>query len=157
MGTLQRFVTAVQDWPVLVQGALGSGLFWLVLLVAQRTTAFLSSHIALQSKHRRQADLKNQLLRFHALKASAGADSAAVAGFASVLLYRTARPVIKALMWLTLGLVFQSVLGVLGVVGFVGCLYYLLTAFNIVRPLVFDGDIDQKIAELEQKLAELDA
>jgi len=157
MSVLQRLVTAVQDWPVLVQGALGSTLFWLVLLIGQRITAFLSSHIALQSKQRRQANVKNQLLRLHALKAAAVPDSVAAAGFASVLLYRTARPVIKALMWLALGLVFESVLGVLGVVGFVGCLYYLLTAFNIVRPLVFDGDIDQEIAKLERQLDELDA
>ncbi|GAW97997.1 hypothetical protein MTCD1_03655 [Colwellia marinimaniae] len=31
-------VNAVLEWPLIIQGALGSGLFWLLLLLGQKIT-----------------------------------------------------------------------------------------------------------------------
>lgn len=108
--------------------------------------------LAALSKQRKQTTLRDELFRFHAIKTQADPGAGY---FASILWYRASRHLIKAL-WLTFGLIFDAITGVLGVVGFVGCLYYLFATLNVVRPFAFEGDIDKRIEEIEEELSTLD-
>ena len=124
-----------------------------MLVLGQKLTALVSTKVSALSKRKRRGDLLTQLLRFQALKAS----SNELAGpYASILWYRASRSLIMGLMWLTLGLIFGSILPILGIVGFIGCLYYLFSALNVVRPLSYDGSIDERITELHEKIDEID-
>jgi hypothetical protein len=145
---MEKLVTAIENWPVLIQGAIGSALFWVLLVFCQKLTTFLSERFSTLSKKRRQSELLNQLLRFHALTTSPRDFGGP---YASVLWFRASRKVVKALIWLTFGLIFESII-TFGVIGFIGCLYYLFDAYNIVRPLNYDGDITKKIREIEEQL-----
>ena len=149
---MEKLITAIQDWPVLIQGAIGSALFWLLLVLGQKLTTFLSTKFSPLSKRMKKSDLVTQLLRFQALKTG---PHDLGGHYASILWYRASRSVIKALIWLALGLIFGSITNVLGVVGFFGCVYYLLSALDVVRPLNYEGDIGEKIREIEQKIEEI--
>jgi hypothetical protein len=118
---MEKLIASIQDWPVIIQGALGSALFALALFLGQRVTAYFVDAVRAQSKESRVRQLREQLIRFSALKAK---DHAERAYFASILWLRASRHVVKGLIWLALGLVSNSLLGVLGVVGFMGAIYY---------------------------------
>ena len=149
---MESLLSVVKDWPVIVQGALGSALFSALILIGQRSTAYLSGHVTSASKQRKFNRLKNELVRLNALS-STGNDAGAF--FAALLWLRASRPLIKALMWLTLGLIFNSFLSVLGVVGFLGCFYYLFPAFEVVKPIVYEGDVVARIQEIQGELESL--
>lgn len=150
----QSLIAAVQDWPVLIQGAIGSAIFWLVLLVGQKLTAFSSMKMREHSKERQKIFLFNEILRHKAIRDGGAFEAGAF--YAAVLWFRASRHVISGLIWLTLGLIFNAVSDVFGLVGFLGCLYFMFSALAIVKPLDFEGDISEKIAELETKRKELD-
>ena len=74
-----------------------------------------------------------------------------------MLWYRASREVIKALMWLTLGLFFTNIVGVWGAIGYLGCLYYLFFAFHVVRPISGRTDeLDQEIEKVKAAIAEIE-
>jgi hypothetical protein len=151
---MDSFWKAVQDWPVLLQGVIGSAIFWLILVVGQRVMSLLSKQFSKYSRDLRTTAVRTELLRLHARKTTTYAEGGP---YAALLLYRLARPLIMALMWLVLGLAFESLLGVLGVVGFFGCLVYLLAAYRVVRPAqIARADLDSQIAELQAKLTKLE-
>ena len=147
---MEKVIAAIQDWPVLMQAAIGSGLFWLLLVVGQWLTTSLSTQFSNLSKQRRKSVLLTEIIKLRALKTSL--DEVLGGSYASILWYRASRRVVMGLIWLTLGLIFGSIVDVLGIVGFIGCLYYLFSALNVVGTVSFEGDIDEKIKEMEKKL-----
>lgn len=151
---MEKLITSVQDWPVIIQGALGSALFALVLFVGQKVASYFLDTFRANSRQSRIRQLKEQLIRLKALKAK---DHSERGYYASLLWLRASRHVVKALIWLTLGLAFNSTLGVLGVIGFMGAIYYFFFALNIVKAIHYDGDITQKIEEIRAEMAELNA
>lgn len=150
---MHELVEAVKAWPVIVQGALGSALFWLVLLFGQRAahaTARRYSHI---SKNARMSWLINEQTK---CLASIAKPPEAFATFAIILLYRSSRHVLKALMWLVLGLLASTLSSWLGCIGFVGCLYYLFKAYEVVAPLDSEAHNEARLVELNAEYKKLD-
>jgi hypothetical protein len=92
---MQELIDAIKAWPIIIQGALGSALFWLVLVVGQKITNALSIRFSTQSKSRRRARLVNQGLRLRALIAGDGPDRAQTTYFFSALLYRASQAVTR--------------------------------------------------------------
>ncbi len=149
---MDKLISAVSDWPVLVQGAIGSALFWLVLVFGQKIAAYASVHFATRSRKKRKSALGIQIFRYSAIKA---VDPAEQAKYMSALWFRASRDLIKGLIWLALGLAFESVISILGMVGFFGCLYYLFAALEIVKPIDSPDDIDAEITRLKEELNRL--
>lgn len=151
---MDKFISAVQNWPVLVQGAIGSAIFWLILLIGQRATGFFSKIARDRAEGNQESHLFNELLRHRAVRDATHPES--TADFASLLWYRASRKLIVGLIWLSLGLMFSEVAQAFGVVGFIGCIFNLFGALNVVKPLNVEGDIDEKIGQFEAKLENLD-
>jgi hypothetical protein len=147
--SMGRLAHAIKDWPILVQGAIGSGLFWLFLVLGQKITALCSARLSVIFKERRNTVLFNQLLRIRAYYTSADATGGA---YATILWYRASRDLIKGLIWLALGLSFRTFIGVLGVVGFVGSLFYFFAALNTVKPMTDDGNLVEKEKQILEQL-----
>ena len=147
---LDRLVNAVTDLPVIVQGALGSALFALVLFVGQRVLAIAIARLAHSSKKRRKQALVDELA---ILNAASAKDVASETYYGVVVLYRTGRHLVRGLLWLTLGLVFGSTISVFGLIGYIGCLYYLFQALRLVE----GGDADNAEARLKEINTELNA
>lgn len=155
INVIKELLTAIQDWPALVQGVLGSAIFSLIVLVGQKVAGYVSKKIREHSKERQKIYLFNEIIRYRAVRD--GHEFETWAPYASVLWFRASRHVISGLIWLTLGLIFEAISAIFGLIGFLGCLYYLFAAASIVKPIEFKGDIDTKIAELETELGKLNA
>lgn len=151
---MNDLINVIKDWPALVQGALGSGIFWLVLYIGQKFTSLISDKAQLHSTKKNKKYLYNEILRHKAVRD--GNEFQSGAFYSSVLWFRASRNVINGLIWLTLGLIFGSIIGVFGIVGYLGCLYYLFTALNIVKPVNYKGeDINQEIEKLQKAYDEI--
>lgn len=148
---MNELIEQILAWPVIAQGALGSGLFSLILYLGQRGTLFLSGRLSRYS-HRRRVDK----LRFESIKykitLTEQPDRAALFG---VLLYKAFSRTIRGLIWLTLGLGFQLIIPVFGIIGCLGALFYLFDALLIFKPIDTSVDKDQRIKEIDTELAEL--
>jgi hypothetical protein len=147
--SMEKLLIAIQDWPVLIQGALGSALFAFVLFAGQKLTANLSDRYVNHSKQSRETRLRNQIIRLSALLAK---DNSERAFLSSVLWLRASRDVIKAFIWLALGLSSASFLPALGTVGYIGCIYYLFSALDVVKGISYDGNVGEQIAKLQAEI-----
>jgi cell division protein FtsB len=151
---MEKLITSIQDFPVIIQGAMGSALFALLLYIGQKIATYCLDSFRANSKKTRVRQLKEQYIRLRALKSE---DRAEAAYFASLLWLRASRHVVKAMIWLTLGLAFESAFGTLSVVGFMGAIYYLFFALNIVKPISYDGDLQKRITEILAEMRSLEA
>jgi len=140
---MQEIINIIKEWPVIVQGALGSGLFWLTLLIGQKIIEFLSYRYSKHSTKTRKTWLINRTAVI-GLRLSYSVEEQGV--YTSILLYRASRFLFHALMWLALGLTVQVIFVPLSIIGFLGCLYYLIKGISVV------GASSKSEKELEKEL-----
>jgi hypothetical protein len=149
---MDKLIAAITDWPALAQALVAAAAF--AALAAVGTKAYNSAYgfVASLSKGNRVYRLKNELIRCMAVKAGEGENLSANGLYAAILWYRAARQLIKALIWMTFGLV-ATPIPAFSTVGFLGCLFYLLSAFQVVRPYAGSiHDIDTKISDLKREI-----
>lgn len=148
---MEQLITSLKDWPVIVQGAVGSALFWIVLSALQ---ALIRKVGVLRSKHSqssRKSWLVSRLTKCQAFQI--GPDGYAESAFnVSVLIYRSLRDFFIAMMWLCLGLLLQPFVPMAGTVGFMGCLFYILKAYEDVRPLGENIDLKKEEEKIRIEL-----
>lgn len=149
---MDKLILVVKDWPVIVQGVIGSALFWLILLIGQHFSNFVS---ASYSRHSKQARLSWLTNRKAQLMGDASRSDAEFATYALILLYRASRHLFKGLMWLAMGLVFQSVFMPAGIIGFIGCLYYLLKGSEIVGPILSETGTPNELEAVKKEIIQL--
>lgn len=126
-----ELVNAIKEWPTIIQGALGSALFWLFLLLAQKAFHSIVQYMSKRSKGKRISWLVSRECKHSAF----GNPSDAAAAFAtSALIYRSLQHVYKALMWLGLGIVLSYFYQLTIVVGGIGFIYFLFKAYDEVSP-----------------------
>ena len=148
---METISNIIKDWPVIVQGALGSALFWLALIVGKKVIDFSKLLYSKHSESSRRTWLTN---RSGMIMLVLNKETDEQSHMASLLLYRASRYLFKALMWLVLGLLMQIVYPVIAVIGYLGCLFYLMEGFTIVGGT---GESEEElIKELETIRAELD-
>ena len=148
---MDEWIKVFSSWPIIVQGALGSALFWLILALGQRAVSFVSdrytgfSRIAKVSKLTDlQAKYLIALTKEHALTGA----------YVSVLIYRSLRHFFRAFLWLTVGLLLQSLAPIIGVIAYVGSLYYFFGAVDVVRPVDTAG-AKEKLEKVTMEIEEL--
>lgn len=153
---MSELIDEVMRWPIIFQGALGSGLFWIVLLIGQKAVDKVSSTYSHKSIAARKSWLVSEQFR-HALGCS-NLSHDEKAHFFSVLIYRSARHLYRSLMWFVLGFIANSFLNPLGVVGFVGSLFYLFKAYEIVSPNMNGPEESEKrLFEITEELKDLES
>lgn len=146
---MSSLLKAISDYPVIVQGALGSALFALCLYLGQKIAVSVREWVASLSVKKRRRYLTEEVIRYNAI---ASTDFATRAAFVSLMLLRASRSLFKALLWLTFGLISGSVIGVLGVVGYLGALYYLFLGLSTLAPTDKTVDPKERLAELRAEL-----
>jgi hypothetical protein len=140
------------EWPVIIQGALGSALFWCIIQLLQRAFEFLSSKFSRLSTGRRKSRVITLLSKYWIIDSEEWDEKAY---HTSIVIYRSLRDFYRAMIWLTLGLILNSLFDVLAVIGFIGCLFYLLSAINSVQAISVDGKHKDKIEKLVKELDEI--
>lgn len=148
---MQDFLNAIKEWPVIVQGALGSALFWGVSFVTQLAIEKGQKSTSAFTKKSKRRALRNERLRLSALKAKSESSKA---NYATYLIYTMSRPLITGLIWMVLGNIFATFMGVFSTIGYVGAFYYFLSALNIIKPIKYEGDIDDRLEEIKVKLSD---
>lgn len=151
---MDQLIEALRDWNIILQGAIGSALFYLFLKVGQKTTSYFLDNYKSFSKKTRIRQLREKIFRYSAINTK---DIHERTYYATILWYRASRHFIKGMIWMTLGLAFSFLLPVLGIVGFIGTLYYLFLALEIVKGINYDGDVTEKINEINKELKELES
>ncbi|MCZ8014493.1 MAG: hypothetical protein O9274_02230 [Limnobacter sp.] len=115
----------VLDLPVIVQGALGSALFWLVLELGQWVARQASST---RAKLGKQDQTATQIALASVLEKSPEARRFAFQGMVHGALHYT----VKALIFLAMGLSIQPIVPVVGTVGILAALIFLFRALAYV-------------------------
>jgi hypothetical protein len=153
---VNEVINTILAWPLIIQGALGSGLFWLVLLLGQKLTSIFSQVISQRSVSNEIEYLKTQRDKYIGLKAHYDKNIQAANYIATGFIYKSLRSLFMGLIWLALGLSFGSIIPVLGVVGFFGCFYYMLKGLAVVQKVDKSTSPKDKIKEIDQRLQELE-
>jgi hypothetical protein len=149
---LNSLIEIIKEWPIIIQGALGSGLFWLLLTLLQKLSSTLTNRISHLSKKSELEELRTELLHLQ-MDETHGMEKL---HFAAPLLFRASRPFFRAMLWLVLGLALSSVFSLFGVIGYVGSIYYLLKALNVVSKLQVEGEAKEYKSTVKIRIAELD-
>ena len=145
------------EWPGIVQGALGSCLFWLILIIGRKSIGIFINVYSKFSGKVRIHKLTDLRFRYCAQLESDDEKTEQLSGafYSSVLTYRALRYFITGIIWLTLGLLFQMYSKVFGVVGFVGCILYLFNALSVIDAFDYKGDLKKKIQEIDNQIDKL--
>jgi hypothetical protein len=149
---MSALLKAVSDFPVIVQGALGSALFALFLFGGQKLAASVRQWVASWSDRNRRRYLTEEVIRYNAI---VNTEYATRAAFVSLLLLRALRSLLKGLLWLTFGLIGGTVDSILGVVGYLGTIYYLFLGLSTVAPTGRSSDPRERLAEIRKELKSL--
>jgi hypothetical protein len=148
---MQELLLAMQAWPTIVQGALGSALFALIVTLGQYLNKYIIAKYSHHSKISRATWLRNRIIQSRAKLSTSYSEDGA---YAALLIYRASRPLFKSLIWLSLGLMSQVLSMPISAVGFAGSIYYLFQGYNIVAPLK-DNDVKKLQAQLKEAEIEL--
>lgn len=89
---LDKLLSTISDVPVIVQGALGSALFALILYVGQRISSYVKSEATSHSRSRRKSYLIEERIKYNVLMTNKYDERAA---YVSLLLYRASRSLVR--------------------------------------------------------------
>jgi hypothetical protein len=149
---MNNLIKEILEWPIILQGALGSFLFWMLLSGGQKLTSFLVEKFSKYSKTKKLRILQEELLK---LKIATG-DSINRPSYLAALIYRALRHVVLGLIWLTLGFASEAVIPTFEIVGFLGALFYFFNALSVFRTVSASDDSEKRIKELEAEISEYD-
>ena len=149
---MNELIEAIKAWPVIIQGALGSALFWLVLVLIQWAQARISTSYSHRSKATRLAWLVNEQTKYEAFTAEPGLSQIESLCF---LFYRAARPLLKALIWLVYGLTMDAIINPAGLIAYMVCLYYLFRAFEVFAPIDTKVDAHERLQQITDEISKL--
>ena len=152
--TLNELIDAMKEWPVIIQGALGSGLFWLILLLAQKAFMISSSYFSKRSKEERISWLISRDAKHEAFGGTKDFSQAAYA--TSALIYRSLRPVYRGFLWLGLGLVIYPFFELGLTIGGIGLIYFCLKAYEVVSPFSLDENTPEAWEKVRKEIIDLE-
>jgi len=132
----------ILKWPVIIQGALGSGLFWLLLLAGQVFVDKLSAKLNKDKQTGRDVALL--------ARAESNRKMAAEAFFSC--LYGSLHYFIKAMIVIVLALLISPINHVISIVGYLISVYFLFRALSWVPHFDTFGTME----EAKEKLKKLD-
>jgi hypothetical protein len=117
-----KLINEILQWPAIIQGALGSGLFMLTLFAFQKilsvfTKYFKKSNISIQLKLKR--------ILFFKLYAENIKDIHEANVCASILTYKGLEYLAKGIFYVVLGQLFYSFLPIFGYCGYIIGLFYI--------------------------------
>ncbi|HHB1595865.1 TPA: hypothetical protein ACN976_004043 [Vibrio campbellii] len=149
---MDELIQSVKDWPVIIQGALGSALFWLFLKAADAMLSSANKTYSSFSKKAKRNWIRSEIGKVQAVLAK---EQHQASPWLTILIYRCLRDIVRALMWLCLGLLGQSLVPGAGIIGFIGCIHYLFRAYHSVAPVQKDENSEERLQDLREELKKL--
>ena len=150
-----EYIDKVLSWPVIIQGALGSLLFYLFFEIAKYLTRKTTIFYGKINKKVRTENLvfKKTQLAANFMTAGSGAD------LITLCIYGAMNKAAKGFVFLSFALVFMNYIPVFSVVAFVVAIYYFFKALKFVEMEAYSGksreDYQREIAEIDKELKSL--
>jgi len=141
-----NIIKIITDWPVIVQGALGSGLFWAILEIGQRLVKRAATRVSADRKTG-----SNWALMAH----EAEGELAQSARF--MCLYAAVHYFLKAGVVAALSLALGSAIEVFSSVGYLIAAYFLFRALAYVPHTTSWGPLEDRKKAFQRFLAEAPA
>ncbi|MCZ8217796.1 MAG: hypothetical protein O9337_00145 [Acidovorax sp.] len=146
----------ILEWPVIVQGALGSALFSLLLYLGTKATQYSLKHSISLSRTQRLRALRTEKLR---LNGAVSKDETFFTLSTVGLIYASIAYALRAAVSLVLGHLLSHWIPVLAVVGLLFALYYLFWAIESVRDLpdTEDAKLKARLKVIESEIERIEA
>lgn len=144
----------ILDLPIIVQGALGSFLFWVVFTVVKKASEYLWEAIGNFNK-----SWKEEALEFEQLQSQymIGSGEAKI-NFILIAIYGAFNRVLQGLIYLCLGLVVNSLVFPFGIIGYIFAIIFLVRALQAIPFTVSDGkSLEWHRSRVGEIQAQLDA
>jgi hypothetical protein len=148
-------IEVILEWPVIVQGGLGSALFALIFFIGQKITALAANSVSSYSVKAKEEQLNILWQQYAGLKAFLDGDKQQSSSYMIGLIYQAIRFLFTGLIWLSLGLMLNSFIPTLEIVGFMGFIYYMFKGLNCVQKVDKTVDPSEKMSEISIQLKEL--
>lgn len=146
-------IDKIFDLPVIIQGALGSFLFWLAYVVSQRAINSASNLIGNYSK---SINKENALFEMsHLLQDVIPVDSAVGNKMHLLSIQAALYKFIKGVIFLTFGLISSEFIGLVSVIGYVIAVYYFFRALKAGYIQMYSSGITKE--EKKRRIDELAA
>ena len=140
-------IKAISDWPVIVQGALGSGLFWIILELGQRSTKSITSKLGNDQKTANSFSFVA-----HAAPPSAGRDTARFFAIYGAVHYGIKGAIVTALSAALVGF-----LDVFASVGYLMAVYFFFRALSYVPHSSTHGNKEEQAKRFQEWQLEIHA
>jgi len=149
---MNNIIETITAWPIIVQGALGSALFALISFLGQKAVKFLFSKWEKYSKQNNKV-LDSQKIAL--IQGYINNDQKLINHVLSIMVFSSLHYLMKATLFVGLGLVAESLLPVFGGVGYFIGFIYLFKAMSYSPNI---GYLSKKSpTELEGIIKELEA
>ncbi|MEI5638745.1 MULTISPECIES: hypothetical protein [unclassified Pseudoalteromonas] len=129
-----EIINEILKWPVIVQGALGSALFWILIEGGQR--------VVLSTSRRLSGDKKTAM--WFSLAASVYDNYELEVKCRQIAIYGGLHYFIKAMILIVISLLVSPLLHVVSMVGYLVAIYYLFRALSYIPHTSRFGTNDQK-------------
>jgi hypothetical protein len=130
----------IQSWPVIIQGALGSALFWLILVLGQKSVQFITSKLR---KDKETAEFFALMAWSHKTHYP---DSNTRAFF--TCLYSAIHYLVKAIIIIIVAWLSSPLSQVFWIAGNIISIYFLFRALSSVPHLASLGDVDARLDQI---------
>ena len=148
METLKKIL----DLPVILQGALGSCLFWLAFTIIKAVTSGLSNSFNGLNKSWKEEKLEFDQMQSQFMLA----DPQARIQYLLLFLYGAANRTLQGLIYLCLGLAVNTILEPFGFIGFGFAIAYFFRALRVIPFQTTDGKSkewhEKNVAAIAEKL-----
>ncbi|MBB1435605.1 hypothetical protein H5201_15140 [Pseudoalteromonas sp. SG43-6] len=140
----------------IIYGALGSALFALIVFIIPKVLGFIARVLSKYSQGIKSRRLKTLWLKYTGVEHFNKNEDLQGHACQTGLIYSSLRELIKGLIWISLGLLFQSVYSMLGIIGFIGGIYYLFLALGQVQKIEIPKNPAEAIQSIEAQLDEME-
>ena len=117
-----EIIDKILDLPVIVQGALGSGLFWLMFDIGQRLTTSISKRLSSDQKTAMWFSLAANVTKSHEMQIECR----------QIAIYGGLHYLIKALILIVVSLLLSPLNHIIAIVGYVSSVYFLFRALSYI-------------------------
>jgi hypothetical protein len=151
---MEELIKAIKDWPIIIQGVLGSAIFWALLGIGGYATNKITLAYSKRSTKARLNWLINEQAKCFINSSKTNEEMNA---HILTLFYRASLSSLKAAMWLAMGLLLQSLIEPAGAIGFAGAIYYLLNARETLEPNKKSDYSSEREKQIEEEIKELES
>ncbi len=132
----------ITDWPVIVQGALGSALFWVILEIGQRLVRLITSRFS-----RDQLAANSFALAAHEAKGNFAQEARFICIYGALHYFS------KAAIVTVLSIALNEVFGIFATVGYLIAVFFLFRALAFVPHTTSWGSLEQREVKFKAFMA----